>query len=114
MEGFDYERLENLIDRRTFDVLDVLKKLEKTMAATQADIDAITQALNALQVELTTDVQAIQSEIATLEAQGVDVTSLQAALGNLTGTVNTVNTIAPVVTPPPAGGSSSSSASASA
>lgn len=91
-------RLENLINLRYFE-------LKELLMATQGDIDAMTQAISDLKAELANDVTNIQNEINTLESDGVNVTALQAAVSDLTSTVNTVNTIAPA----PGGGSSSSS-----
>lgn len=95
---FGYVRLENLIKNE-------FREIKEILMASQADIDAVTQALTDLQSQLTNDVTNIQNEIASLQSQGIDVSGLQAEVANLTNTVNTVNTIAPAPAPtPPAAG----------
>lgn len=72
----------------------------------QDDVDALTTAVTNLSSALATDVTNINSEIAALEAQiaggqPVNLASLQAAVANLSGTVDTATAIVPPA--PPAG-----------
>jgi hypothetical protein len=99
------ERLENLINLR-FAQLAVrvteLKEIVLTTAGnTQADVDALTAQVTQLAAQLTTDVTNIDAEIAALKTAnpGLDLSKLEAAMTGLSGTVSTVDAIAP---PPPA------------
>ncbi len=69
------------------------------MAASQADIDAITTGLQGLSSALSDDTAAIQQEIQTLAAQGVDVSGLQAAVSDLSGKVDGVTALVPAPAP---------------
>lgn len=72
--------------------------LEELMAASQADIDALTSAVGNLSTELTADTSAIQTEIANLQAQGVDVSGLQSAVTDLSSKVDAVGALVPPAT----------------
>lgn len=65
------------------------------VAATQADIDAITNKLNDLKAALQADDANIQQEISRLQAQGVDVTALQNALSDLSNQVDATTALVP-------------------
>ena len=75
-------------------------RMEMMMAASQADVDALTNAISDLKNRLVADDSAIQSEIATLQAQGVDVSGLQAAVSDLSSAVDATDALVPAVTPP--------------
>lgn len=77
-------------------------KMEKLIMATQADIDAITTELGGLTTQLAADDAAIQEALATLAAQGVDVTALQAAASSLSDTVAATTALVPAPVTPPA------------
>lgn len=79
------------------------RKVHKIMTA-QEDLDAVTQDINDRVTELTTATTAIQTEIANLEAQGVDVTNLKAAVAQLDPAVEGVSNLAPATPEPPAEG----------
>ena len=66
--------------------------------ATQADIDALTAQLGTLKDTLTADDAAIQTEIANLQAQGVDTTALQAAVSDLSTVVDATSALVPAAT----------------
>jgi cell division protein FtsB len=75
--------------------------LEDLMAASQADIDALTTAVTDLKTKVTDDTSALQTEIANLQAQGVDVTGLQAATADLSTAVDGVTALVPPATDQP-------------
>jgi hypothetical protein len=67
------------------------------MAITQADLDAITGNLRSLRSELTDDNSRIQSALADLAAANpnLDLTEVNAALSDLTQTVDSTSAIVP-------------------
>jgi hypothetical protein len=104
---FGIERIENLINLRFAELAVRITKLKElivtTAGNTQADVDALTTAVGQLSDQLTTDVANIDAEIAALQAAnpGLDLSNLQAAVTNLTGTVSNVTAIAPTPPAPP-------------
>ncbi len=79
-------------------------RMEKLMAATQADVDAIATKLGDLKTSLTNADAGIQAEIDALKAANpaVDVTALQAAVNDLSGQVDATTALVPAA--PPAAG----------
>lgn len=77
---------------------------EVKLMATQADVDALTARLAALDTRTTTAVAAIQAEIAALQAANpaLDLTALTAAVSTLETDETSVEGLEPpaVVTPP--------------
>lgn len=71
------------------------------MAASQADIDAIAQKLVDLKSALVSGDAAIQSEITSLQGQGVDVSGVQSALDDLSSQVDATLAIVPGDNPAP-------------
>ena len=65
------------------------------MAASQADIDAVTAKLGDLKAALVNDDAAIQTEITSLSNQGVDVSGLQTALDDLSSQVDATTALVP-------------------
>lgn len=74
-----------------------LATLEILMAVTQADLDAIAGNLGSLRTELTDDNSRIQSALADLAAANpnLDLSEVQAALSELTQTVDSTSAIVP-------------------
>jgi cell division protein FtsB len=69
------------------------------MAASQADIDAVTAELQDENSTLNTAVAAIQQEITNLQNQGVDVTALQQTVADLGTAVSSAAALVPPVSP---------------
>lgn len=104
-------RIEASLDRLHHQMRDGFHRQELIIvAATQADIDAITNKLNDLKAALQADDANIQQEISRLQAQGVDVTALQNALSDLSNQVDATSALVPAPadqggdTPPADGG----------
>jgi len=68
-----------------FGIFKRVERLEKEMAATQAEIDALTAELTEVKSNIDTNFAALQTEIANLKSAGVDITALQAAADALKG-----------------------------
>lgn len=89
-------RIEASLDHLHDQMRDGFHRLELIIvAATQADIDAITSKLGDLKTALVADDANIQQEIAALQSQGVDVTGLQSALGDLSAQVDATAALVP-------------------
>lgn len=93
-EQVSVESFREYLDRK-FDTLERL-----ILLATQADIDALTNALAQLQAELTADDGAIQAELAKLSQANpsVDLTGLQSAVSNLSTQVQNTTALVPPAT----------------
>lgn len=92
--------VEDLINQHHVVVLAMLAEIKEMLVATQADVDALTGAVNTLVTTLAGDVTAINGEIAKLESQiagggSVDLSGLQAAVKALSSTVDTATAIVP-------------------
>lgn len=77
------------------------ESLKGLIMSTQADVDALTAQVTTMQTNLAAGVAAIQAEISSLQTKGVDVTNLQAAVNQLSATVDSADAIAPAPAPTP-------------
>lgn len=72
--------------------------IERNQMSSQADVDALTTAVENLNTQLTAADSAIQQEISTLQGQGVDTTNLQSAVSDLSNAVAATQALVPPAT----------------
>jgi cytochrome c556 len=87
----------------------LINKMEKNMATTQADLDALAAALGDLSTKLTSADEGLQAEIDALQAANpsLDLSGVQSALGALSAQVDATAAMVPAAPPadvPPADG----------
>ncbi len=75
-----------------------IKEMRKTMAVTQADLDALAGALNDVSTRLTSADEGLQAEIDALQAANpsLDLSGVQAALANVSAQVDATAAMVPV------------------
>lgn len=86
-------------------VSELEQKVDHFMAVTQADLDALTSAINGVGTALASDVTNITAEIAALQSANpnLDLTGLQGAVSSLQATQASVDALdTPPVSPPDA------------
>jgi hypothetical protein len=76
----------------------ILKRLERMMAATQAEVDALTQTVGQIATDLQNATTAIQQELNSLASgqnPAIDLTALQNAVAPLDAQVQTLGQLKP-------------------